>query len=192
MLKFTKRPKTPGITLKKKGFFWRELTIYKWFSCCSGWNKRWYVSFLWLCFYVLFWFNFDGWKIVATSTGFFWCVFKRLKILVVIVSLFGNCLILWKWESFGRLFWRNLVLTHFLINSLGPWYTLGNYTVFKNNNTTWYLIWSNLLAVIAIFSKYFMKVSRKWLEEASIFSKLPVYENIHEGFPFSITLKSWL
>ena len=159
-----------GDHFKKHGFFWRELTIYKWFSCSSRWNKRWYVSYD--CFCVLFWFNFDGWKIVATSMCFFWCVFKRLKILVVLVSLFGNCLILWKWESFGRLFWRNLVLTHFLINFLTPWYTLGNYTVFKNNKTTWYLIWSNLLAVIVFFSKYFMKVSRKWWEEASIFSKL--------------------
>ena len=40
-----------------------------------------------------------------------------------------------------------------------------------------------------VFSWYFMKVSRKWSEEASIFSKLQVYENIHESFSFSITLK---
>ena len=44
MLKFTKRPKTPGITLKKHGFFWRELAICKWFSCSSGWNKIRYSS----------------------------------------------------------------------------------------------------------------------------------------------------
>ena len=35
-----------------------------------------------------------------------------------------------------------------------------------------------------------MKVSRKWSEKASIFSKLQVYENIHEGFSFSIILKA--
>ena len=40
-----------------------------------------------------------------------------------------------------------------------------------------------------VFSWYFMKVSRKWSEEASIFSKLQVYENIHESFSFSITLR---
>ena len=40
-----------------------------------------------------------------------------------------------------------------------------------------------------VFSWYFMKVSRKWSEEASIFSKLQVYENIRESFFFSITLK---
>ena len=40
-----------------------------------------------------------------------------------------------------------------------------------------------------VFSWYFMKVSRKWSEEASIFNKLQVYENIHESFSFSITLK---
>ena len=40
-----------------------------------------------------------------------------------------------------------------------------------------------------VFSPYFMKVSRKWSEEASIFSNLQVYENIHESFSFSITLK---
>ena len=40
-----------------------------------------------------------------------------------------------------------------------------------------------------VFSWYFMKVSRKWPEEASIFSKLQVYGNIHESFFFSITLK---
>ena len=34
-----------------------------------------------------------------------------------------------------------------------------------------------------------MKVSREWSEEASIFSNLQVYENIHESFSFSITLK---
>ena len=40
-----------------------------------------------------------------------------------------------------------------------------------------------------VFSWYFMKVPRKWSEEASIFNKLQVYENIHESFSFSITLK---
>ena len=35
-----------------------------------------------------------------------------------------------------------------------------------------------------------MKVSRKWSEEASIFSKLQVYEKIREGFSFSVTLKA--
>ena len=34
-----------------------------------------------------------------------------------------------------------------------------------------------------------MKVPRKWSEEASIFNKLQVYENIHESFSFSIILK---
>ena len=34
-----------------------------------------------------------------------------------------------------------------------------------------------------------MKVPRKWSEKASIFNKLQVYENIHESFSFSITLK---
>ena len=40
-----------------------------------------------------------------------------------------------------------------------------------------------------VFSWYFMKVFRKWSEESSIFSKLQVYENIHESFSFSKTLK---
>ena len=35
-----------------------------------------------------------------------------------------------------------------------------------------------------------MKISRKWSDEASIFSKLQVYENIHEGFSFSVTLNA--
>ena len=35
----------------------------------------------------IFLYNFDGWKIDATSTWFFWCVFKRQKIVVVLVSL---------------------------------------------------------------------------------------------------------
>ena len=35
-----------------------------------------------------------------------------------------------------------------------------------------------------------MKVSRKWSQEVSILSKLQVYENIHEGFSFSIILKA--
>ena len=41
-----------------------------------------------------------------------------------------------------------------------------------------------------VFSWYFMKIFRKWSEDASSFSKLPVYENIHESFSFSITLKN--
>ena len=40
-----------------------------------------------------------------------------------------------------------------------------------------------------VFSWYFMKVPRKWSEEASIFNKLQVYENVHESFSFSIILK---
>ena len=38
-------------------------------------------------------------------------------------------------------------------------------------------------------SEYFMKAFRKWSEEASIFSKLHGYENIHKGFSFLVTLK---
>ena len=34
-----------------------------------------------------------------------------------------------------------------------------------------------------------MKTSRKRSDEASIFSKLQVYESIDEGFSFSVTLK---
>ena len=52
------------------------------------------------------------------------------------------------------------------------------------NNVCSDLIWLQ----IVVFSSYFMKVSRKWPEEASIFSKLQVYEDIHVSFPFSITL----
>ena len=62
--------------------------------------------------------------------------------------------------------------------------------VFKNSYTGWYLFWSNLSSITVVFSWYFMKFSRKWSEEAPIFSKLQVYENIREGFSFSITLKA--
>ena len=37
---------------------------------------------------------------------------------------------------------------------------------------------------------YFMEVSTKWSDEASSFSNMQVYENIHEGFSFSVTLKA--
>ena len=37
---------------------------------------------------------------------------------------------------------------------------------------------------------YFMEVSAKWSDEASSFSNMQVYENIHEGFSFSVTLKA--
>ena len=51
-------------------------------------------------------------------------------------------------------------------------------------------IFSDLICLQTVFfSWYFMKVSRNWSEETSIFSKLQVYENIHESFSFSITLK---
>ena len=36
-----------------------------------------------------------------------------------------------------------------------------------------------------------MKVFRKWSEDVPILSKLQVYENIHEGLLFSITLKAY-
>ena len=35
-----------------------------------------------------------------------------------------------------------------------------------------------------------MKVSRKLSQKASIFSNLQIYEDIHEGFSFSVTLKA--
>ena len=41
-----------------------------------------------------------------------------------------------------------------------------------------------------VFSKHFMQVCRKWSEEPSIFNKLQVFESIHEGFSFSVTLKT--
>ena len=51
-------------------------------------------------------------------------------------------------------------------------------------------ICSDLICLQAgLFSWYYMKVSRKWSEEASIFMKLQVYENIHESFSFSIASK---
>ena len=34
-----------------------------------------------------------------------------------------------------------------------------------------------------------MEVSGKWSDEASNFSKLQVYENIHEGFYFPVTFQ---
>ena len=43
-----------------------------------------------------------------------------------------------------------------------------------------------------VFSWYFMKVSRKWSQEASILNKLQVYENNQESFSFSIILKDEL
>ena len=54
--------------------------------------------------------------------------------------------------------------------------------MFKNSYTSRFQFWSFLSAVTVVFSSYFVKVSRKWSEEASIFSKLQVYENIREGF----------
>ena len=35
-----------------------------------------------------------------------------------------------------------------------------------------------------------MKISRKWSDEATIFSKLQVHKSIHEGFSFTVTLKA--
>ena len=40
-----------------------------------------------------------------------------------------------------------------------------------------------------VFSWQFQKVSKKWSEKESTFSKLQVYENNHESLSFSITLK---
>ena len=66
-------------------------------------------------------------------------------------------------------------------NFVSPWIILGDYTVFK---------YTNLSSISVVFSWYFMKVSRKCSEQAPIFSRLQVYENIHEGFSSSITLKA--
>ena len=62
---------------------------------------------------------------------------------------------------------------------------LTNYSYTKR-----YLFWSNLSSVTVVYSWYFINTSRKWLDEASIFSKLQIYENIHEDFSFSVTLKA--
>ena len=75
-------------------------------------------------------------------------------------------------------------------NFVPPWNILCDNTMFNNSCTSWYLFWSNLSVITVVFSWYFIKVSRKWTEEASIFSKQQVYENIHESFSFSATLKA--
>ena len=77
----------------------------------------------------------------------------------------------------------------FSFNFVPPSKFLGD-TVFKNSYTSRFLFWSVLSTITVFFSWYFMKVSRKWSEEASIFGKLQVYENIHAGFSFSVTLKT--
>ena len=79
---------------------------------------------------------------------------------------------------------------HFRSNFVPPWNILGDYTVFKNSYTSRFLFWSILSAITVVFSWYFMKVSRKWSEKTFILSNLQVYENTHEGFAFSITLKA--
>ena len=75
-------------------------------------------------------------------------------------------------------------------NFVSPWIIFDNYALFKNSHTKQYLFWSNLSAITVVFSWYAVKVFRKWSEGKSIFSKLQVYENIHEGFSFSVTLKA--
>ena len=75
---------------------------------------------------------------------------------------------------------------HFRSNFGTPWNTLDDYTVFKNIYTSRFLFWSILSAITVVFRWYFMQISRKWLEEESIFSKLLVYEK----FSFSVTLKA--
>ena len=78
----------------------------------------------------------------------------------------------------------------FQSNFVPLWDTLCDYTVLKNSYTGQYLLWSNLSAITMVFSYHFMKVCRKWSEGPSIFSKLQVFESIHEGFSFSVTLKA--
>ena len=51
-------------------------------------------------------------------------------------------------------------------------------------------ILSNLSLITVVFRWYFINVSRKWSEEASIFNRLLVYENIHEGFSFLVISKA--
>ena len=46
----------------------------------------------------------------------------------------------------------------------------------------------NVEIITVVLRWYFRKVSGKWSEEASVFSTLQIYENIHEGF--SVTLKT--
>ena len=44
IIKFTERPKTPGINFKKLGKLWRESATCRNFSCYYGQNRRWYIS----------------------------------------------------------------------------------------------------------------------------------------------------
>ena len=84
-------------------------------------------------------------------------------------------------QFFQELYWVLTQVSHY-----APHYA----TVFRNRYTKLYLLWSNLSSITVFFSWYFMKISRKWTDETSIFSKLQVYESIHEGFSFSVTLKA--
>ena len=53
-----------------------------------------------------------------------------------------------------------------------PWRHPLNPPLFKNSYTSRYLFWSSLFAITVVFNLCFMKVFRKWSEEASISSKL--------------------
>ena len=97
----------------------------------------------------------------------------------------------WLWKQFCSYImmlaklksWLSLFGVQFRSNFVPFWNILGDYAVFKNS-TSQFLFWSILPAITVVFSRYFMKVSWNWSEETSIFSKLQVYGNIHEGFPF--------
>ena len=79
---------------------------------------------------------------------------------------------------------------HFRSNFGPPWNILGDYIMFKNSCTSRFLFWSILSAITEFFNWYFMQVSRKRPVEKSIFSKLQVYDSIHEDVSFSVTLKA--
>ena len=60
-------------------------------------------------FDAIFWCNFDGWKIDTTPTCFFWCVFERQNILVVLISIWFH--LIWlqsQWFLARNVFWKPL------------------------------------------------------------------------------------
>ena len=92
-------------------------------------------------FDMLFSCNFDA-RIIDViltyiSDIFFLSFFKRLKIVVVLVSLIDKVSIFWIWESFCHLFsmWSHFDVL-FQSNFVPPWNILCDYTVFKNSCTS--------------------------------------------------------
>ena len=144
------------------------------------------------------WHNFNGRKIGIISIYFFWPNFDGQKFDIVSMC-FLDVISIEDWCNFDvlLLMWQKIVVERLFLEENSFWCTFSEYFCSREKYirwlwwvyTSWYLIWSYLLAFTGFLSKFVLKHFWKSFEDGSIFSKLQTYGNICSGFLLLIT---WL